>query len=210
MWIAFELASPFSASLQLYLWIIENSYYQCNNTFAIVVNCFRIVSLNYWKQPSSTKYAHQACCELLSNCIFELLKTATADKKDIIDMLWIAFELYLWIIENSWSGKECLILLVVNCFRIVSLNYWKQQSRCFTRCRFRCELLSNCIFELLKTANVCGAVDTGPLWIAFELYLWIIENSLDRFFRLWLFVVNCFRIVSLNYWKQLVILTYVM
>ena len=167
LWIAFEL----------YLWIIENSeeYYKLSNPS--VVNCFRIVSLNYWKQLLELTHFLPWCCELLSNCIFELLKTAADAKLKMDDQLWIAFELYLWIIENSNYFQYLRTSPVVNCFRIVSLNYWKQRTVKTIILLKRCELLSNCIFELLKTARSLFFLLYAMLWIAFELYLWIIENS---------------------------------
>ncbi len=41
----------------------------------MVVNCFQIVSLSYWTQLFLKGCMISLCCELLSNCIFELLDT---------------------------------------------------------------------------------------------------------------------------------------
>ena len=116
-------------------------------------------------------------CDLLSNCIFDVLK-------------------------NNFLIFKLSSTTVVICFQIVSLTYWK--TTCFVwppsllrlwfafklylwriekqPTRFRretfssCDLLSNCIFDVLK------------------------NNLLQRW---WVnaCVVICFQIVSLTYWK---------
>ena len=116
-------------------------------------------------------------CDLLSNCIFDVLKNNQ----------------FFWSIIN-W--------IVVICFQIVSLTYWKttvnlyilhlyqlwfafklylwriekQLLRYVRRIEVSCDLLSNCIFDVLK--NNFGILQRG----CFN-------------------VVICFQIVSLTYWK---------
>ena len=167
LWIAFKL----------YLWNIENSFETIWLRLCGVVNCFQIVSLKYWEQHWSENPFTPACCELLSNCIFEILRTARGLSDRRTWPLWIAFKLYLWNIENSTTIYFNPSSDVVNCFQIVSLKYWEQRSFKYSLTDFCCELLSNCIFEILRTAINRYRGKTILLWIAFKLYLWNIENS---------------------------------
>ena len=143
LWIAFDL----------YLWNIENNkiigIMYSNN----VVNCFRFVSLKYWKQLQSQAKHILICCELLSICIFEILKTTINGFGNYFGLLWIAFDLYLWNIENNFVLLRQEKIMVVNCFRFVSLKYWKQQFKVVHENKCCCELLSICIFEILKTTS---------------------------------------------------------
>ena len=167
LWIAFDL----------YLWKIEHSLSSITTIIKVVVNCFRFVSLKDWTQHLCKYMGFSQSCELLSICIFERLNTA--DTKNFISecLLWIAFDLYLWKIEHSMCLKMCCMVIVVNCFRFVSLKDWTQQlprNVCHTG---RCELLSICIFERLNTAMGFSRKSSQQLWIAFDLYLWKIEHS---------------------------------
>ena len=170
LWIAFRL----------YLWNVENSKYFAKSSRASVVNCFQIVSLKCWKQHITDLFAYFDRCELLSDCIFEMLKTAMIAVKHICNQLWIAFRLYLWNVENSSKRFICKPFGVVNCFQIVSLKCWKQRFRLPSATSPCCELLSDCIFEMLKTAHHMILIMIWQLWIAFRLYLWNVENSPDR------------------------------
>ena len=171
LWIAFEL----------YLWNIEHSNPGFGTMVKKVVNCFRIVSLKYWTQSILSTNSLSGCCELLSNCIFEILNTVDAFPLCYAWLLWIAFELYLWNIEHSRSNNWCNGGAVVNCFRIVSLKYWTQSINGVILIFVCCELLSNCIFEILNTVDGCFGAKAGMLWIAFELYLWNIEHSTNKY-----------------------------
>ena len=193
LWIAFRL----------YLWLIEHSWRILYHPEPLVVNCFQIVSLTYWTQqiwnviPASnscellsdcifdllnTAYLQSNSlperCELLSDCIFDLLNTALARETSRTTPLWIAFRLYLWLIEHSFPKPLQTLQRVVNCFQIVSLTYWTQRRVEILAQAVRCELLSDCIFDLLNTAIVCIRCLYGSLWIAFRLYLWLIEHSI--------------------------------
>ena len=142
-----------------------------------VVNCFQIVSLIYWSQQTESEFNSCNCCELLSDCIFDILVTACSSTTLNISLLWIAFRLYLWYIGHSCISCNVSIPSVVNCFQIVSLIYWSQLSlfsSCFSAC---CELLSDCIFDILVTAATKLNFYIGELWIAFRLYLWYIGHS---------------------------------
>jgi len=139
---------------------------------------------------------------LLSICIFERLNTVTWVVDILNIMLWIAFDLYLWKIEHSFSLQLTLISPVVNCFRFVSLKDWTQWRFRFNQETTCCELLSICIFERLNTVFNKLWMYLPMLWIAFDLYLWKIEHSLHRRRSYWYLVVNCFRFVSLKDWTQ--------
>ena len=168
LWIAFRL----------YLWFIEHSYALNHESNRSVVNCFQIVSLTYWTQPSGEKITEREGCELLSDCIFDLLNTATANGLSLSIQLWIAFRLYLWLIEHSLIRPFQMLLQVVNCFQIVSLTYWTQLTLSSSLLFSSCELLSDCIFDLLNTARWDERWSYIKLWIAFRLYLWLIEHSI--------------------------------
>ena len=165
-----------------------------------VVNCFQIVSLRYWWHHYLFFPNKPWCCELLSDCIFEVLVTPFYVRQIWICMLWIAFRLYLWGIGDTtktWSWKN---LPVVNCFQIVSLRYWWHRQYPKNQPSSRCELLSDCIFEVLVTPRAGVRTISLPLWIAFRLYLWGIGDTAGQAIGLLAPVVNCFQIVSLRYW----------
>ena len=167
------------------------------------MNCFWIVSLRYWAQHSFTRGLIRRRCELLLNCIFEILSTTNDQPFNVGGVLWIAFELYLWDIEHNGRGKNPLTSVVVNCFWIVSLRYWAQHRQLLLSQVWCCELLLNCIFEILSTTELFIDAERILLWIAFELYLWDIEHNRKWIPRNVTIVVNCFWIVSLRYWAQL-------
>ena len=144
----------------------------------------------------------KGCCELLLNCIFEILSTTVFVVHISCDLLWIAFELYLWDIEHNPTRSAHLSVPVVNCFWIVSLRYWAQPGWWRTTSEKCCELLLNCIFEILSTTGRILGRWKSLLWIAFELYLWDIEHNSQTSSCLPSGVVNCFWIVSLRYWAQ--------
>ena len=192
LWIAFEL----------YLWDIEHNFSKSCCAISIVVNCFWIVSLRYWAQHFPTAMFRPFSCELLLNCIFEILSTTVKMRTLTINALWIAFELYLWDIEHNQQENNTAPKTVVNCFWIVSLRYWAQHTASVSRCSICCELLLNCIFEILSTTDIYKQDEHEVLWIAFELYLWDIEHNCSGAAHAVWFVVNCFWIVSLRYWAQ--------
>ena len=116
-------------------------------------------------------------CELLSDCIFEILVTAIPLTTALSETLWIAFRLYLWNIGHSSDWYTYSFCCVVNCFQIVSLKYWSQHLLFLTIQPTCCELLSDCIFEILVTALNGDYFEIDMLWIAFRLYLWNIGHS---------------------------------
>jgi len=192
LWIAFGL----------YLWLTEHNIISVLPTPTPVVNCFWIVSLTYWTQQLTVERKIRMGCELLLDCIFDLLNTTSLQVCSTKAMLWIAFGLYLWLTEHNFAGrkqtaKELWIAFglylwltehnfiyvdgisscVVNCFWIVSLTYWTQQDK---KNRFQskcCELLLDCIFDLLNTTSRCSPINCIELWIAFGLYLWLTEHN---------------------------------
>ena len=46
-----------------------------------VVNCFQIVSLTYWSQLLASPNETERRCELLSDCIFDILVTTPTYKQ---------------------------------------------------------------------------------------------------------------------------------
>ena len=143
------------------------------------MNCFWIVSLKYWAQRPDCIARRRNRCELLLNCIFEILSTTVILRSETPGVLWIAFELYLWNIEHNIGRRAHHRWWVVNCFWIVSLKYWAQLSDFGLLFSFSCELLLNCIFEILSTTRPLFSGTSTLLWIAFELYLWNIEHNVS-------------------------------
>jgi len=192
LWIAFRL----------YLWYIEHNEILRREIPVAVVNCFQIVSLIYWAQLPHRFSAFSLCCELLSDCIFDILSTTRRCNFLVFGQLWIAFRLYLWYIEHNWASVQVPSLplwiafrlylwyiehnhlisntfctLVVNCFQIVSLIYWAQPVFEVYDRAASCELLSDCIFDILSTTYGMCKPKEARLWIAFRLYLWYIEHN---------------------------------
>ena len=142
----------------------------------IVVICFQIVSLTYWftalnnlinkkrwlwfafrlylwlidSQLIVRKLAKALCCDLLSDCIFDLL-------------------IHSWLC--LWSNHRRVVI----CFQIVSLTYWFTAFELLRKIPVSCDLLSDCIFDLLIHSSVSFC---------------LMAKS----------VVICFQIVSLTYW----------
>ena len=164
--------------------------------------CFQIVSLRYWAQPNFLNIIQVIRCDLLSNCIFEILSTTELNLLRHGPLLWFAFKLYLWDIEHNENILKYCRDRVVICFQIVSLRYWAQQkltasmsiwscdllSNCIFEILsttltildtgyFGCDLLSNCIFEILSTTYQIKSPESSELWFAFKLYLWDIEHN---------------------------------
>ena len=165
-----------------------------------VVNCFQIVSLRYWWHRSICLLSTIIRCELLSDCIFEVLVTPFVLPHVYPRQLWIAFRLYLWGIGDTHPPIIPYSTGVVNCFQIVSLRYWWHPGSNFITFSSRCELLSDCIFEVLVTPPNLYSTLFWWLWIAFRLYLWgigdttyeqgIVAYSLWIAFRLYLWGIG--------------------
>ncbi len=189
-------------SFQIVSLMYWKQYWTYDLSAWIVVNSFQIVSLMYWKQYISCVGFPYSCCEFLSNCIFDVLKTVGLWTISCSTWLWIPFKLYLWCIENSNVRNKIQSSVVVNSFQIVSLMYWKQSKALVKWVMCCCEFLSNCIFDVLKTVPLLSFASHRELWIPFKLYLWCIENSLHETLKNDTLVVNSFQIVSLMYWKQ--------
>ena len=140
-------------ALKLYLWNIADIKIGKKQYGEIVVNCSQIVSLKYCWHPKIKWDKVFEGCELLSNCIFEILLTSYGINAVTTFELWIALKLYLWNIADIFSDMNHHYVYVVNCSQIVSLKYcwhpgWTENSTVWS-----CELLSNCIFEILLTSS---------------------------------------------------------
>ncbi len=118
-------------------------------------------------------------------------------------MLWFAFILYLWNIESTSTWVNESVIDVVICFHLVSLKYWKHHMASIVIYDNSCDLLSSCIFEILKAPYDQEHKPHSLLWFAFILYLWNIESTHSFIFFEPKIVVICFHLVSLKYWKHL-------
>ena len=189
-------------AFKLYLWRIEHNItmFKSNDTYVVI--CFQIVSLTYWTQLCIFKIKTTKCCDLLSNCIFDVLNTTLHNLPRMGIWLWFAFKLYLWRIEHNFKIIHTRLNNVVICFQIVSLTYWTQLNCLYWKSVYCCDLLSNCIFDVLNTTYGAMGNDSGMLWFAFKLYLWRIEHNIFIHITTYYCVVICFQIVSLTYWTQ--------
>jgi len=142
-----------------------------------VVNCFQIVSLTYRSQLFDTESDTFNSCELLSDCIFDIPITTTTLATSWMPTLWIAFRLYLWHTDHNFFHKVNRLSYVVNCFQIVSLTYRSQPWSIWLSCHSRCELLSDCIFDIPITTKIIFIILYHQLWIAFRLYLWHTDHN---------------------------------
>ena len=79
---------------------------------------YKLVSLNYWKQPYWFSRINDGVVICLQISIFELLKTTRARQRSCRTALWFAYKL-------------------------VSLNYWKQQLVAHGEILRSCDLLTN-------------------------------------------------------------------
>ena len=162
LWIAFRL----------YLWHWNHNYPFKIRTTCKVVNCFQIVSLTLELQPSLKSSASWDCCELLSDCIFDIGTTTNSLYLPWSKSLWIAFRLYLWHWNHNRRLTQKTTVRVVNCFQIVSLTLEPQLSEIHQDWQISCELLSDCIFDIGTTTAPDSYHPVALLWIAFRLYLW--------------------------------------
>ena len=132
----------------------------------MVVICFLIVSLTYWLQQTTASNATPPSCDLLSNCIFDLLITAVfifIFKFNSCDLLSnCIFDLLITaLIHDRFLTSSCDLLS--NCIFDLLITAWRNILN-DTRC---CDLLSNCIFDLLITALTVNCPVPVLLWFAF-------------------------------------------
>ena len=144
----------------------------------MVVICFQIVSLTYWKT------------------------TLKPYRRQVL-RLWFAFKLYLWRIEKQhiqWNFrmKDSCDLLSNCIFDVLKNNYFFR----FFDCGFCCDLLSNCIFDVLKNNSAPASCPFVIVVICFQIVsLTYWKTTLSSYGKGLKIVVICFQIVSLTYWK---------
>ena len=193
LWIAFRL----------YLWHWNHNRARIHERDRKVVNCFQIVSLTLEPQLLNSNHSITSGCELLSDCIFDIGTTTSIFWAMRLAELWIAFRLYLWHWNHNQRFSFLRRSLVVNCFQIVSLTLEPQLYHAERHYSIRCELLSDCIFDIGTTTGRFRCFLSGLLWIAFRLYLWHWNHNSVESEHKKEQVVNCFQIVSLTLEPQL-------
>ena len=162
LWIAFRL----------YLWHWNHNPSELIFQYLCVVNCFQIVSLTLEPQHIIRHHGLNSCCELLSDCIFDIGTTTIIFTRPHWSQLWIAFRLYLWHWNHNFDPFILNTRRVVNCFQIVSLTLEPQLGEKGQFATYCCELLSDCIFDIGTTTRMRQRRASQSLWIAFRLYLW--------------------------------------
>ena len=183
--------------------VLKNNHAGDSSFIAIVVICFQIVSLTYWKttfnnppiilrllwfafklylwriekQPCHRAYSSLDCCDLLSNCIFDVLKNNVLRWLTWTDMVVICFQIVSLTYWKTTNGNACFRRTVLwFAFKLYLWRIEKQLLKDSDHSKVCCDLLSNCIFDVLK--NNKSPCSPSPLP-----------------------VVICFQIVSLTYWK---------
>ena len=117
-----------------------------------VVICFQILSLTTFLQVAFNIFRNYISCDLLSNFIFDNVLTSFWWIYITPSVLWFAFKFYLW--QRSYKlYKIYLVLLkVVICFQILSLTTFLQVKHVKALLIWRCDLLSNFIFDNVLTS----------------------------------------------------------
>ena len=159
-------------AFKFYLW--QRSYkktIQLPLELAVVI-CFQILSLTTFLQAGVFTARAKISCDLLSNFIFDNVLTSLTLDDTIVIRLWFAFKFYLW--QRSYKPTRRLKrhLRVVICFQILSLTTFLQVAICIWQLRFRCDLLSNFIFDNVLTSMSFINYNKWTLWFAFKFYLW--------------------------------------
>ena len=164
-------------AFKFYLWQRSYKCRNCYQTVARVVICFQILSLTTFLQEIETIVVNEACCDLLSNFIFDNVLTSYQFQKEnrsgcdllsnfifdnvltsvviegcIIEGLWFAFKFYLW--QRSYKHRFLSLTLdsVVICFQILSLTTFLQEFIGHIIIQSSCDLLSNFIFDNVLTS----------------------------------------------------------
>ena len=169
---------------------------------------FKFVSLNHWKQPHDKKLKVKRSCDLLSNlylwtignnlspicnpgyrvviyfqiCIFEPLETTARTITEFVSMLWFTF-------------------------KFVSLNHWKQLSLWGAYALAGCDLLSNLYLWTIGN-NLLGMWKLQNIVVIyFQICIFEpLETTEKRNATTWKKLWFTFKFVSLNHWKQHVVM----
>ena len=116
-----------------------------------VVICFQILSLTTFLQEYKRYMELCACCDLLSNFIFDNVLTRHLQMLLYFFLLWFAFKFYLWQRSYKVEAFTHSTVYVVICFQILSLTTFLQAYRCTHWTFVGCDLLSNFIFDNVLT-----------------------------------------------------------
>ena len=229
-WLTLSIEIRLWFAFRLYLWLIDSQHIKAMLQHAIVVICFQIVSLTYWFTASNHSRliwlplwfafrlylwlidsqqhlyacALYLCCDLLSDCIFDLLIHSRHKKNNHKRTVVICFQivsLTYWFTAEAKNGKSLSLLWFA--FRLYLWLIDSQQTLGNIASLFGCDLLSDCIFDLLIhsgglhawmsdcvvicfqivsltywfTANSIPTCCNAMLWFAFRLYLWLIDSQ---------------------------------
>ena len=120
-------------------------------------------------------------------------------------LLWIDFKLYFYVRIHKFAELNDGTRWVVNWFQIVFLREDSQVNKHTIWRRFRCELISNCIFTWGFTSQPKQKTLTTSLWIDFKLYFYVRIHKSKHKRTLHRSVVNWFQIVFLREDSQVLI-----
>ena len=162
------------------------------------MNWFQIVFLREDSQAKVKIIKTIYGCELISNCIFTWGFTSRTKHVFRGHPLWIDFKLYFYVRIHKVGESQSYTIVVVNWFQIVFLREDSQAFFFPIRIRFRCELISNCIFTWGFTSFVLCLVRIIKLWIDFKLYFYVRIHKPTCMNHQEHGVVNWFQIVFLR------------
>ena len=163
---------------KLYFYVSNHKKHRLLEYRRLVVNWFQIVFLREQSQEWSFIWLNLISCELISNCIFTWAITRAISMKLIPLMLWIDFKLYFYVSNHKRKPHIFKEIIVVNWFQIVFLREQSQVHVCLWRNRWRCELISNCIFTWAITRRDYEKAFHYWLWIDFKLYFYVSNHKL--------------------------------
>ena len=188
MWIDFKL----------YFYVRTHKFSSSIPFLKVVVNWFQIVFLREDSQEAIQSSEGGLRCELISNCIFTWGLTSLSASYVFNCPLWIDFKLYFYVRTHKWIITRRYTTVVVNWFQIVFLREDSQAPWGIAADKWRCELISNCIFTWGLTRNQSFNIGISLLWIDFKLYFYVRTHKIYEKLLPYCYVVNWFQIVFLR------------
>ena len=193
---------PLWIDFKLYFYVSNHKNSFLDDNWLSVVNWFQIVFLREQSQARFLGRLLCCCCELISNCIFTWAITRKNKTIWAVIQLWIDFKLYFYVSNHKLLAANGMDIVVVNWFQIVFLREQSQAIDDLPIRRYRCELISNCIFTWAITRIGISSWILAQLWIDFKLYFYVSNHKNPLQLNLKHLVVNWFQIVFLREQSQ--------
>ena len=129
-------------------------YFDGRNTNSLVVICFQLLSLTTFLQLYGWIWVSLTGCDLLSTFIFDNVLTIDQYTQTLWNLLWFAFNFYLWQRSYNWTEGRIMTTEVVICFQLLSLTTFLQYFNNYIYFPPGCDLLSTFIFDNVLTIPV--------------------------------------------------------